>query len=187
MVRASNSNHTQLFPAIPWKSCGQPAAAATRPRLSGWKWMESILIQSASVPVVESSSGQDDWVVVGPFGGVTPGPLQGIPEVAPGRVSHDPLGEAPPYQEGKVHLHVQASSDYVFRIRKHLLPKLLLLFQRIYSMCILCNIFLNACSSALLINNPWIHTSLVSRTVSSSKLSTASVSMATWGRNRLVV
>lgn len=33
----------------------------------------------------------------------------------------------------------------------------------------------------------YTQTSLVSRTVSSSRLSTASVSMATWGRNRLVV
>lgn len=62
---------------------------------------------SVGVPVVEGSSSQDDGVVVGPFRGVAPGTLQGIPEVAPGRVAHDPLGEAPPHQEGKVHLQVQ--------------------------------------------------------------------------------
>lgn len=59
------------------------------------------------LPVVEGSSSQDDGVVVGPFRGVAPGVLQGIPEVAPRRVSHDPLGEVPPHQEGKVHLRVQ--------------------------------------------------------------------------------
>lgn len=59
------------------------------------------------VPVVEGSSSQDDGVVVGPFRGVAPGVLQGIPEVAPGRVAHDSLRKAPPHQEGKVHLQVQ--------------------------------------------------------------------------------
>lgn len=54
--------------------------------------------------MVEGSSCQDDGVVIGPFGGVSPGSLQGVPEVAPGRVAHDPLREAPPHQEGKVHL-----------------------------------------------------------------------------------
>lgn len=56
------------------------------------------------VPVVEGSSSQDDGVVVGPFGGVSPGSLQGVPEVAPGRVAHDAFRETPPHQEGKVHL-----------------------------------------------------------------------------------
>lgn len=55
-------------------------------------------------PVVEGSSSQDDRVVVGPLRGVAPGSLQGIPEMAPGRVAYNPLGEAPPHQEGKVHL-----------------------------------------------------------------------------------
>lgn len=64
-------------------------------------------LYGADVPVVEGSSSQDDGVVVGPFRGVAPGALQGIPEVAPGRVAYDPLGEAPPYQEGKVHLREQ--------------------------------------------------------------------------------
>lgn len=54
--------------------------------------------------MVEGSSSQDDGIVIGPFGGVAPGPLQGVPEVAPGRVAHDPVREAPPHQEGKVHL-----------------------------------------------------------------------------------
>lgn len=56
------------------------------------------------LPVVEGSSSQNDGVVVGPFRGVTPGVLQRVPEVAPRRVSHNPLGEALPHQEGKVHL-----------------------------------------------------------------------------------
>ena len=54
--------------------------------------------------MVEGSSSQDDGVVVGPFGGVSPGSLQGVPEVAPGRVAHDTVREAPPHQEGEVHL-----------------------------------------------------------------------------------
>lgn len=54
--------------------------------------------------MVEGSSSQDDGVVIGPFGRVSPGSLQGVPEVAPGRVAHDPLREAPPHQKGKVHL-----------------------------------------------------------------------------------
>lgn len=54
--------------------------------------------------MVEGSSSQDDGVVIGPFRGVAPGPLQRVPEVAPGRVAHDTVGEAPPHQEGKVHL-----------------------------------------------------------------------------------
>lgn len=121
------------------------------------------LQQIIVLPVVEGSSSQDDGVVVGPFRGVAPGVLQGIPEVAPRRVSHDPLGEAPPHQEGKVHLRVQHETwrdcdDPFWEYR-----------------------FLNAGNSAC------TQTSLVSRTVSSSRLSTASVSMATWGRNRLVV
>ena len=57
--------------------------------------------------MVEGGSGQDDGVVVGPLRGVAPGALQGVPEVAPGRVAHDPLGETPPNQEGKVHLQAQ--------------------------------------------------------------------------------
>lgn len=56
------------------------------------------------VPVVEGSSSQDDGVVVGPLGRVSPRSLQGVPEVAPGRVAHDAVWEAPPHQEGKVHL-----------------------------------------------------------------------------------
>lgn len=56
------------------------------------------------VPVVEGGPSQDDGVVVGPLRGVAPGALQRIPEVAPGRVAHDPLRETPPHQEGKVHL-----------------------------------------------------------------------------------
>lgn len=60
------------------------------------------LIQS--VPVVEGGSSQDDGIVVGPFRGVAPGSLQRVPEVAPGRVAHDTVREAPPHQEGKVHL-----------------------------------------------------------------------------------
>lgn len=59
------------------------------------------------LPVVEGSPSQNNGVVVGPFGGVAPGVLQRVPEVAPRRVSHNPLGEAPPHQEGKVHLRVQ--------------------------------------------------------------------------------
>lgn len=62
---------------------------------------------SVGAPVIEGSSSQDDGVVVGPFRGVAPGSLQGIPEVAPGRVAHDPLREAPPHQEGKVHLRAE--------------------------------------------------------------------------------
>lgn len=54
--------------------------------------------------MVEGSSSQDDGIVIGPFGRVSPGPLQGVPEVAPGRVAHDSVREAPPHQEGKVHL-----------------------------------------------------------------------------------
>lgn len=69
--------------------------------------------------MIEGSSSQDDGVVVGPFGGVAPGALQGIPEVAPGRVAHDPFREAPPHQEGKVHLQVHTWNTYI----------LLLLFQ----------------------------------------------------------
>lgn len=59
---------------------------------------------SFTTPVVEGSSSQHNGVVIGPFRGVAPGTLQGVPEVAPGRVAHDPLWEAPPHQEGKVHL-----------------------------------------------------------------------------------
>lgn len=54
--------------------------------------------------MVKGSSRQDNGVVIGPFGGVAPGALQGVPEVAPGRVTHDALREAPPNQEGKVNL-----------------------------------------------------------------------------------
>lgn len=54
--------------------------------------------------MIEGSSSQDDGIVVGPFGGVAPGALQGIPEMASGRVAHDPLWETTPHQEGKVHL-----------------------------------------------------------------------------------
>lgn len=57
-----------------------------------------------SVPVVEGGSSQDDGIVIGPFRGVAPGSLQRVPEVAPGRVAHDTVREAPPHQEGKVHL-----------------------------------------------------------------------------------
>ena len=53
---------------------------------------------------VRISTSEDDGVVVGPFGGVAPGLLQRVPEVAPGRVAHDALREALPHQEGKVHL-----------------------------------------------------------------------------------
>ena len=69
--------------------------------------MVNLFIQSVGVPVVEGSSSQDDGVVIGPFRGVAPGALQGVPEVAPGRVAHDAFREAPPYQEGKVHLQGQ--------------------------------------------------------------------------------
>ena len=55
-------------------------------------------------PVVEGCSGQDYGVVVGPLGGVPPSVLQGVPEVAPGGVTHDAVREATPHQEGKVHL-----------------------------------------------------------------------------------
>lgn len=122
--------------------------------------------------MVEGSSSQDDGVVVGPFRGVAPGTLQGIPEVAPGRVAHDPLREAPPYQEGKVHLQVQIWNIYTT------FSGILIFFLYIYICVQFCCVF---------ITNTCTHTSLVSRTVSSSRLSTASVSMATWGRNRLVV
>lgn len=123
--------------------------------------------------MIEGSSSQDDGVVVGPFGGVSPGTLQGIPEVASGRITYDPLGEAPPHQEGKVYLQEQ-TRNYCCHIKK----KIINLFtcgnmDASAVLCIMC------CTCP--------HTSLVRRTVSSSRLSTASVSMATWGRNRLVV
>lgn len=112
-----------------------------------------------SVPVVEGSSSQDDGIVIGPFWGVAPCMFQGIPEVAPGRVAHNPIREAPPHQEGKVHLWVQKCNTQALKQ-----PPV-----DYWSWC---------CTTP---------TSLVSRIVSSSRLSTASVSMATWGRNRLVV
>lgn len=58
----------------------------------------------SELPVVEGGPRQDDGVLIGPFRGVAPGVPQGVPEVAPGRVPHDPIWEAPPHQEGKVHL-----------------------------------------------------------------------------------
>lgn len=69
------------------------------------------------LPVVEGSSSQNDGVVVGPFRGVTPDVLQRVPEVAPRRVSHNPLGEAPPHQEGKVHLRGQKSKHDDFLLK----------------------------------------------------------------------
>lgn len=57
--------------------------------------------------MVEGGSCQYDGVLVGPFGGVAPGVLQGIPEVAPGRIADDPIREASPHQEGEVHLEEQ--------------------------------------------------------------------------------
>lgn len=110
------------------------------------------------LPVVEGSSSQNDGVVVGPFRGVTPGVLQRVPEVAPRRVSHDPLGEAPPHQEGKVHLRGGKIETRRFPFKEHF-P-----VNDFYTW-------------AMLVRRT--RTSLVSRTVSSSRLSTASVSMAT--------
>lgn len=107
-----------------------------------------------ALPVVEGSPGQNYWIVIGPFGGVAPSVLQGIPKVTPRRIPDDPIREAPPHQEGKVHLQARGR------------------FKRYFTLCG---------------EQIRIHTSLVNRTVSSSRLSTASVSMATCGRNRLVV
>lgn len=56
------------------------------------------------VPVVDGSSSQHHGVVVGPLGGVAPALLVAVPEVAAGRVAHNPLGETLPHGEGKVHL-----------------------------------------------------------------------------------
>ena len=50
------------------------------------------------------SSRQDDGVLIGPFGGVAPNLLHRIPEVAPGRVSHNPLWETAPDMESEVNL-----------------------------------------------------------------------------------
>lgn len=57
-----------------------------------------------TAPVVDGSSGQHHGVVVGPLGGVAPALLVAVPEVAAGRVAHNPLGETLPHGEGKVHL-----------------------------------------------------------------------------------
>lgn len=62
------------------------------------------------VPVVDGGSSQHHGVVVGPLGGVAPALLIAVPEVAAGRVAHDPLRETLPHGEGKVHLDTQEFS-----------------------------------------------------------------------------
>lgn len=54
--------------------------------------------------MVDGSSSQNHGVVVGPFGGVAPALLITVPEMTAGRISHNPLWEALPYCEGKIHL-----------------------------------------------------------------------------------
>lgn len=107
--------------------------------------------------MIEGSSCQNDGVLVGPFGGVAPNVLEGIPEVAPGWITHDSLRKTPPHQEGKVHLQVpDVSVGFI--------GWFWILFRSIFGTELMFCV---------------AHTSLVSRTVSSSRLSTASVSMAT--------
>lgn len=57
--------------------------------------------------MVDGGSCQHHGVVVGPLGGVAPALLVAVPEMAAGRVAHDPLGETLPHGEGKVHLDRQ--------------------------------------------------------------------------------
>lgn len=57
--------------------------------------------------VVNSSSCQHHGVVVRPLGCVPPPLLRVIPEMAACRVPHNPLGEALPHCEGKIHLQAE--------------------------------------------------------------------------------
>lgn len=58
----------------------------------------------ALLPVVKGSPCQDDGVLVGPLGGVTPDLFYWVPEMASGRVSHYPLWETAPDMKGEVNL-----------------------------------------------------------------------------------
>ena len=57
--------------------------------------------------VVNSSSRQHHGVVVRPLGRVAPPLLRVVPEMAACGVPHNPLGEALPHGEGKIHLQAE--------------------------------------------------------------------------------
>lgn len=72
-----------------------------------------------AVPVEHGGASQNHRVVVGPFGGVAPALLVAVPEVAAGRITHDPLRKTLPDGESKVHLDkTLARSEFTVNITR---------------------------------------------------------------------
>ena len=56
------------------------------------------------LPMVDGRPGEHHGVVVGPLGRVPPALLVAVPEMATGRISHNPLWETLPHRKGEVDL-----------------------------------------------------------------------------------